>query len=76
HNPADFEVRTREGVRSTDAEQGGLIDVASGQEYRIINTNDGSTLTGFRAANHAAAEQEAMSIIRDLRLNPLNFDVV
>ena len=28
HNPNDFEVRTREGVRNTDAEQGGLIDVA------------------------------------------------
>jgi hypothetical protein len=27
-DPADFEVRTREGVRNTDAEQGGLIDVA------------------------------------------------
>lgn len=31
HNPAEFEVRTREGVRNTDAEQGGLIDVAGEQ---------------------------------------------
>jgi len=28
HNPNDFEVRTREGVRSTDAAQGGIVDVA------------------------------------------------
>jgi hypothetical protein len=28
HNPNEFEIRTREGVRNTDAEQGGLVDVA------------------------------------------------
>jgi hypothetical protein len=27
HNEADFEVRTREGVNSTDASQGGIIDI-------------------------------------------------
>lgn len=31
HNEADFEVRTREGVSSADAAQGGIVDVASEQ---------------------------------------------
>jgi hypothetical protein len=38
HNPADFEVRTREGVRSTDAAQGGIVDVADEQPAQAPRT--------------------------------------
>jgi hypothetical protein len=37
--------------------------------------NDRSQLTGFRAANQAEAEREAESILRDLNLDPDQYDV-
>jgi hypothetical protein len=47
----------------------------SGTEYIIFNINDRSQLTGFRAANQAAAEREAVSMLRDLGLDPDLYDV-
>ncbi len=44
-------------------------------EYIIFNMNDRSQLTGFRAANQAEAEREAESILRDLNLDPDQYDV-
>jgi len=38
HNPNYFEIRTREGVSSTDAAQGGLIDVAGEQPTQAPQT--------------------------------------
>jgi hypothetical protein len=48
----------------------------AGQEYRIRNISDRTILTGFRALNQQAAEQEAEVILRDLRLDPDNYDVI
>jgi hypothetical protein len=48
---------------------------SSGTEYIIFKISDRSQLTGFRAANQAAAEQEAESILRDLGLDPNLYDV-
>ncbi len=47
----------------------------SGIEYIIFNINNRSQLTGFRAVNQAAAEREAESILRDLGLDPDQYDV-
>ncbi len=46
-----------------------------GTEYIIFKISDRSQLTGFRAANQAAAEQEAESILRDLNLDPDLYDI-
>ena len=48
---------------------------APGTEYIIFKISDRSQLTGFRAANQAAAEREAESILRDLGLDPDLYDV-
>ncbi len=68
-NPAlrpDIEVREIEPA----AQQ-----ATGGIEYIIFKISDRSQLTGFRAANQAAAEREAVSILRDLGLDPDNYDV-
>jgi hypothetical protein len=72
-NPAlrpDIEVREIEPAQQPAAQQSD-----SGTEYIIFNINDRSQLTGFRAANQAAAEREAESILRDLGLDPDLYDV-
>jgi hypothetical protein len=46
-----------------------------GTEYIIFKISDRSQLTGFSAANQAAAEREAESILRDLNLDPDLYDV-
>jgi hypothetical protein len=48
---------------------------ATETEYIIFNMNDRSQLTGFRATNQAEAEREAESILRDLNLDPDQYDV-
>jgi hypothetical protein len=68
-NPAlrpDIEVREIEPA----AQQ-----ATGGIEYIIFKISDRSQLTGFRAANQAAAEREAESILRDLGLDPDDYDV-
>ena len=66
--PELYGVRTRQSATQAPGEDG--------QEYRIVNMRDRSQLTGFRAANQAAAEREAVQIIADLNLDPDNYDVV
>jgi hypothetical protein len=68
-NPAlrpDIEVREIEPA----AQQ-----ATGGIEYIIFKISDRSQLTGFRAANQAAAEREAESILRDLGLDPDLYDI-
>ena len=71
---ADFERRMQQGT--TDAAQGGVVDVAGeGQRWEIFRMGEGRTIATITAANHAAAEAEMTGMMNAQGLDPDQYDI-